>query len=33
MRVLLSFLLKETTGALDGAGTHDWHVSTNQEGE
>jgi len=26
-------LLKETTGALDGAGTHDWHVSTNQEGE
>ena len=26
-----SFLLKETTGAFDGARTHDWQVSTDNE--
>jgi len=26
-----SFLLKETTGAFDGARTHDWQVSTDHE--
>jgi len=26
-------LLKETTGAFDGALTHDWQVSTDQESD
>ena len=29
----LSFLLKETTGAFDGARTHDWQVSTDHESD
>ena len=28
-----SFLLKETTGAFDGARTHDWQVSTDNESD
>ena len=29
----LSFLLKETTGAFDGARTHDWQVSIYHESD